>query len=180
MSARRQQIAGYADATTRTVPEQILISKGSPDGKGCAETIINRLPQGHAGVNRVSCFPNATSKPRRRLGQLVPKCLRACPVGTTPIVAWHEVPGKASLEKPSRRVRSDWAQLIPKGISGPNVRRVFELSSLQSSDRRPHPHECTNHTVPYGTALWGGPVPGTSCPATIAPSLRDISQQPSS
>ena len=34
-----------------------------------------------------------------------------------------------------------------------------------------------NHTVPYGTALWGGAVPGTSCQATIAPSLRDISQQ---
>src|SRR5208283_4950465 len=38
-------------------------------------------------------------------------------------------------------------------------------------------HTCTNHTVPYGTALWGGAVPGTSCQATIAPSLRDISQQ---
>jgi hypothetical protein len=35
------------------------------------------------------------------------------PVGTTPIVAWHEVPGKASLEKPSRRVRYDRARLIP-------------------------------------------------------------------
>ena len=26
---------------------------------------------------------------------------------------------------------------------------------------------CTNHTVPYGTALWGGAVLGTSCQATI-------------
>ena len=26
---------------------------------------------------------------------------------------------------------------------------------------------CTNHTVPCGTALWGGAVPGTSCLATI-------------
>ena len=34
-----------------------------------------------------------------------------------------------------------------------------------------------DHTVPYGTALWGGSVPGTSCQATIAVSLRDISQQ---
>jgi len=25
--------------------------------------------------------------------------LQARPVGTTPIVAWHEVPGKASLER---------------------------------------------------------------------------------
>jgi hypothetical protein len=38
------------------------------------------------------------------------------------------------------------------------------------------PSTCANHTVPYGTALWGGAVPGTSCQATIAPSLRDISQ----
>src|SRR5208283_5309494 len=36
---------------------------------------------------------------------------------------------------------------------------------------------CANHTVPYGTALLGGAFPGTSCQATIAPSLRDISQQ---
>ena len=31
----------------------------------------------------------------------------------TPIVAWHEVPGKASSKEPSRRVRYDRAQLIP-------------------------------------------------------------------
>jgi hypothetical protein len=30
----------------------------------------------------------------------------------TPIVAWHEVPGKASSKEPSRRVRYDRAQLI--------------------------------------------------------------------
>ena len=29
------------------------------------------------------------------------------------------------------------------------------------------------HTVPYGTAFLGGAVPGTSCQATFAPSLRD-------
>src|ERR1700684_1118680 len=34
-----------------------------------------------------------------------------------------------------------------------------------------------DHTVPYGTALLGGVFPGTSCQATIAPSLRDNSQQ---
>ncbi|HKM58454.1 MAG TPA: hypothetical protein VJX28_06885, partial [Chthoniobacterales bacterium] len=45
------------------------------------------------------------------------------------------------------------------------------------SNHRIGAHTCTNHTVPYGTALWGGAVPGTSCQATIAPSLRDISQQ---
>jgi hypothetical protein len=34
------------------------------------------------------------------------------PVGTTPIVAWHEVPGKRGPKDPSRRVRYDRAQLI--------------------------------------------------------------------
>src|SRR5580704_5546280 len=34
-----------------------------------------------------------------------------------------------------------------------------------------------DHTVPYGTALLGGVFPGTSCQATITPSLRDNSQQ---
>src|ERR1700722_8849412 len=34
-----------------------------------------------------------------------------------------------------------------------------------------------NQTVPYGTALLGCAVPGTSCQATIAPSLRDISER---
>src|SRR6185312_15530326 len=38
-------------------------------------------------------------------------------------------------------------------------------------------HTCANQTVPYGTALLGWRVPGTSCQATIAPSLRDIWQQ---
>src|SRR5208283_3500626 len=48
---------------------------------------------------------------------------------------------------------------------------------FRHSNHRIGAHTCTNHTVPYGTALWGGAVPGTSCQATIAPSLRDISQQ---
>jgi hypothetical protein len=38
-------------------------------------------------------------------------------------------------------------------------------------------HTDTDHTVPYGTALWGGAAPATSCQATIVLSLRDISQQ---
>ena len=49
--------------------------------------------------------------------------------------------------------------------------------SLQASNRCAHLPESENHTVPYGTALLGGAVPGTSCQATIVPSLRDISQQ---
>jgi hypothetical protein len=75
------------------------------------------------------------------------------------MVAWHEVPGTKCLGKrpskePSRRARYDRVQL------------------------RIGAHTCTNHTVPlpYGTALWGGAAPGTSCQATITTSLRDISQ----
>jgi hypothetical protein len=37
-----------------------------------------------------------------------------CPGGTTPIVAWHEVPGKTPSKEPSRRVRYDRAQLVPE------------------------------------------------------------------
>jgi hypothetical protein len=51
---------------------------------------------------------------------------------------------------------------------------AFEIPSLQS-DRREHPARITPY--PTGRLLWGGADPGTSCQATIAPSLRDISQQ---
>src|SRR5208337_1633768 len=54
---------------------------------------------------------------------------------------------------------------------------MFSVLKFRHSNHRIGAHTCTNHTVPYGTALWGGAVPGTSCQATIAPSLRDISQQ---
>ena len=57
----------------------------------------------------------------------------------------------------------------------------FQLSysKFRHSNHRIGAHACRNHTVPYGTALiWGG-VPGTSCQATIAPSLRDKSHSPS-
>ena len=49
----------------------------------------------------------------------------------------------------------------------------FSYSNLRHSNHRIGGHTCTNQTVPYGTALLGGAVPGTSCQATIAPSLRD-------
>jgi hypothetical protein len=52
-----------------------------------------------------------------------------------------------------------------------------ELGSLFPICDTPTPLGNANHTVPYGTALLGGDAfPGTSCQATIAPSLRDISQ----
>jgi hypothetical protein len=49
----------------------------------------------------------------------------------------------------------------------------FPIRNLRHSNHRIGAHTCTNQTVPYGTALLGGAVPGTSCQATIAPSLRD-------
>jgi hypothetical protein len=49
----------------------------------------------------------------------------------------------------------------------------FSYSKLRHSNHRIGAHTCTNQTVPYGTALLGCAVPGTSCLATIAPSLRD-------
>src|ERR1700692_2110356 len=51
----------------------------------------------------------------------------------------------------------------------------IRISSLQSSNRCAHLHESDRN--PTGRLFWGGAVPGTSCQATIAPSLRDISQQ---
>jgi hypothetical protein len=82
------------------------------------------------------------------------------------IVARHEVPGKRPPREPSRRVRYDRAQYPrhPRGI--------------RHSNHRIGAHACANQTVPYGTALLGGAVPGTSCQATIAPSLRDKSHSP--
>ena len=67
------------------------------------------------------------------------------------IVAWHEVPGK-SVHRENRPVGYGMI--------------------------RSRAHACRNQTVPYGTALLGGAVPGTSCQATIAPSLRDKSHRP--
>jgi hypothetical protein len=52
---------------------------------------------------------------------------------------------------------------------------VFEI---RHSNHRIGAHICTNHTVPSGTALWGGLIPGTSCQATISLSLRDKSHSP--
>ncbi len=71
-----------------------------------------------------------------------------------PIVAWHEVPGKAPSKEPSRRVRYDRTQLIPE---------VF----LVGMDR----FQNLRNTVPLyptGRPFRGGAVPGTSCQATIA------------
>jgi hypothetical protein len=56
-----------------------------------------------------------------------------------------------------------------------NPANIFRLSysKCRHPNHRIGAHACANRTVPYGTALFGGPVQGTSCQATIAPSLRD-------
>ena len=48
------------------------------------------------------------------------------------------------------------------------IRSKFPPSNLRIGGRT-----CTNHTVPYGTALWATLSPGTSCQATIMLSLWD-------
>jgi hypothetical protein len=75
------------------------------------------------------------------------------------IVAWHEVPGKAPPPKrPSRR-----------GTGGSGRFRKqsrYDEKYLWGS-------AAPDHTVPYGTVLSRGNIPGTSCQATIVPSLLD-------
>src|ERR1700719_1565183 len=84
--------------------------------------------------------------------------------------AWESVPRK---NRPVG-VRYDRAQLIPE-VFLVHMCAVFQFqfsySKFRHSNHRIGAQTCTNHTVPYGTALLGGAVPGTSCQATIAPSL---------
>jgi hypothetical protein len=80
------------------------------------------------------------------------------------IVARHEVPGKRPSKRPSRRVRHDPGATdatMHSGIISILLNdTAFEISS---SNLRIGAHTRTNHTVPYGTALLGCAVPGTSC-----------------
>ena len=71
----------------------------------------------------------------------------ARPVGTTPIVAWHEVPGKESLEEPSRRVRYDRAQLIPE-VFVPGYDRTVPPGHFEQALVRASPE---NAFFPLGT-----------------------------
>jgi hypothetical protein len=99
------------------------------------------------------------------------------------IVAWHEVP--RLLKEPSRRVRYDRARLITglflaemcaASFGKLNARlESFEIPYFDPSitNRWPHLHE-PYHALRF---FWDGALPGTSCQATIASSLRDISQQ---
>jgi hypothetical protein len=98
------------------------------------------------------------------------------------IVAWHEVPGTGATPKePSRRVRSDSYRCALQEMV--HHREAIEHHRTQIFQVFSHPQglAALDHTVPYGTALSRDAFPGTSCLATIAPSLRDtlaaISQQ---
>ncbi len=51
--------------------------------------------------------------------------------------------------------------------------RNLVTPTLQSPNRGAFTYK--NQAVPYGTTPWGGDVPGTSCQATIALSLRGLS-----
>src|ERR1700735_1328756 len=88
------------------------------------------------------------------------------------IVAWHEVPGNRRPKEPSRRVRSDprrYAHGFDAWSGQPSLKKHGAPFRRKTSGIRSAP----NHTVHYRTVLWGGAVPGTSCQATIGPSLRD-------
>ena len=91
------------------------------------------------------------------------------------IVARHEVPGTT----PPPKNRPVGYGLIGRSSSHRQC-QCFRSSywKFRHSNHRIGAHTCTNHTVPYGTALCGGVVPGTSCQATISLSLRDKSHSP--
>src|ERR1700722_13098878 len=113
------------------------------------------------------------------------------------IVAWHGVPGERVPPK-NRPVgygmigRSESQKYFSSKCApcflrkaNPLLERFVSddvLAAARCNGLFPEParigaHTCTDRTVPYGTALLGGAVPGTSCQATITSSLRDISQQ---
>jgi hypothetical protein len=96
--------------------------------------------------------------------------------GTTPIVAWaRSASEKRPSKEASRRVRFDRAQLGQKSYNMKFFKfriRNFVTPIIESVRT---PARITPY--PTGRLFWGGAVPGTSCQATIAPSLRDISQQ---
>jgi hypothetical protein len=71
-----------------------------------------------------------------------------------------------SIERPSQRQK-------PYNINVFSFRIPNFVTPIIESARTPA--QITPY--PTGRLFWGGAVPGTSCQATIAPSLRDISQQ---
>ena len=105
------------------------------------------------------------------------------------IVAWHEVLGTAPPQK-SRPVGcgviragvptdSMIGLTIFRGRRSSDTNRSKRVLGLPKETRRtlrptyPRGLAAPDHTVPYGTVLSRGAVPGTSCQATIGLPLRD-------
>src|ERR1700735_2179560 len=116
-------------------------------------------------------------------------------------VARHEGLGKRLPKEPSRRVRYERALLIPEIVLVESAsRRMFELLFDVMDPVPEHidflcfhiqtlSFQYCNHLIevrasarirpyPTGRLLLGWQVPGTSCQATIALSLRDNSHSP--
>jgi hypothetical protein len=89
-----------------------------------------------------------------------------------PIVAWHEVPGTARSQK-SRPVGYG---LIRSGMRTDSRIGVITFLKKHGAPFDENPLGLGLRPIipcPTGRFFWGGAVPGTSCQATIGPSLRD-------
>jgi hypothetical protein len=82
---------------------------------------------------------------------------RPCPEGRCVRSLARDAWKTATPKRPSRRVRRE-------GIS---------QEEAIHDDENHHGLAAPDHTVPYGTVLSRGNIPGTSCQATIGLSLRD-------
>ena len=74
------------------------------------------------------------------------------------MVAWHEVPGNVPNE----------IRPVGYGLIGVPIRHLGRGEWMENQTAMGH-----RSYVPYGTDSWSGRFPGTSCQATIMPSLRD-------
>jgi hypothetical protein len=88
------------------------------------------------------------------------------------MVAWHEVPGKASPQK-SRPVGYG---LIRAGVRGNSMTAKNRRARACRSLRVPY-QEYSLHPYLTERLVWVALSPGTLCQATVAPLLRDIRQQ---
>jgi len=89
---------GYPSSFNRVLTPSIEVpnDKFSNESQKCDKRRVALFQALRAGYDRTvppGHFATGFSE------MLFAKCLPARPVGTTPIVAWHEVPGTASLER---------------------------------------------------------------------------------
>jgi hypothetical protein len=93
------------------------------------------------------------------------------------IVAWHEVPGTATHQRPSRRVRCDPCRVRTDSmIENEEISNLKKrVSSLLKETRRTLRREirCARSYRTLRDGSFEGLFPGTSCQATIGLSLRD-------